>query len=65
MTRKSRRINSAKSTSANQARLRQLGILNGKLNLPDDLDAPLAEDVLATFEEEWSSEADKRGYREL
>jgi hypothetical protein len=29
------------------------------------LDAPLAEDVLATFEEEWSSEADKRGYREL
>jgi antitoxin (DNA-binding transcriptional repressor) of toxin-antitoxin stability system len=30
---------------------RVLGILEGKLHLPEDIDAPLPEDVAATFEE--------------
>lgn len=29
---------------------RQLGLLKGKLNVPDDFDAPLTEDELALFE---------------
>jgi len=29
---------------------RQLGLLKGKLNVPDDFDAPLANDELALFE---------------
>jgi len=42
-----------------------LGILNGKLHLPADYDAPLTEDALATFEDEWASEADQKGYKNL
>jgi len=29
---------------------RQLGLLKGKLNVPDDFDAPLADDELTLFE---------------
>ncbi|MFP5414947.1 MAG: type II toxin-antitoxin system Phd/YefM family antitoxin [Gammaproteobacteria bacterium] len=29
---------------------RRLGLLKGKLHIPDDFDAPLTEDVLAMFE---------------
>ncbi|HVH79498.1 MAG TPA: type II toxin-antitoxin system prevent-host-death family antitoxin [Stellaceae bacterium] len=29
---------------------RKLGLLKGKLHLPDDVDAPLPEDVVASFE---------------
>jgi prevent-host-death family protein len=29
---------------------RVLGMLNGKLHIPDDFDAPLPEDVMASFE---------------
>jgi prevent-host-death family protein len=32
------------------ARKRVLGRLDGQLTIPDDFDAPLPEDVLATFE---------------
>jgi prevent-host-death family protein len=30
---------------------RALGLLKGKLHLPDDIDAPLSEDVAKSFEE--------------
>ena len=30
---------------------RQLGILNGKLHLPEDFDSPLPDDVAASFEQ--------------
>ena len=32
-------------------RRRVLGLLKGKLHLPDDIDAPLPEDVVKSFEE--------------
>lgn len=31
-------------------RRRQLGVFNGQLNVPDDFDAPLSDDALASFE---------------
>jgi prevent-host-death family protein len=30
---------------------RQLGVFKGQLNIPDDFDAPLPDDVLASFED--------------
>lgn len=32
------------------AKKRQLGLLKGKLNVPDDFDTPLADDELSRFE---------------
>ncbi len=32
------------------AKKRQLGLLKGKLNVPDDFDTPLADDELSMFE---------------
>ena len=38
------------SLAAPKRRGRVLGTLEGKLNIPDDFDAPLPDDVLALFE---------------
>jgi prevent-host-death family protein len=38
--------------SASRSRPKKLGLLEGKLTVPDDFDAPLPPEILAAFEDE-------------